>query len=52
MFGGGHLPLSSTETVYYLRSYALVLLLALVLFAVGLSCLVMKAHNPFIYFNF
>ena len=30
MFGGGHLPLSSTETVYYLRSYALVLLLALV----------------------
>ena len=29
MFGGGHLPLSSTETVYYLRSYALVLLLAL-----------------------
>ena len=30
MFGGGHLPLSSNETVYYLRSYALVLLLALV----------------------
>ena len=27
-------------------------LVQLVLFAVGLSCLVMKAHNPFIYFNF
>ena len=23
-----------------------------VLFAVGISCLVMNAHNPFIYFNF
>ena len=27
-------------------------LVQLVLFAVGLSCLVMNAHNPFIYFNF
>ena len=26
--------------------------LSLLLFAVGLSCLVMNAHNPFIYFNF
>ena len=25
---------------------------AVLLFAVGLSCLVMNAHNPFIYFNF
>ena len=27
-------------------------LIQLLLFAVGLSCLVMNAHNPFIYFNF
>ena len=27
-------------------------LVQLLLFAVGLSCLVMNAHNPFIYFNF